>query len=383
MKGVLRVRLGLRSLVIALAVLLLSPVGASQEAAAQQNIPVHIFSPFSGPIAFYGPTIRQGIELAIQENQDALSDRTIDLIDVDDECRPERAVSELNRILDEALILAGPVCTGNMLAIQQLLVQNEIPHIFTGYGAVVTKQDDPYIFAASVSDETMARAIVAWARENRDIRRWAVIHDTTGYGSAGARTFQAVVEATEGAELVETVSYNPGEREYTGLLTNLDQANPDAIYVIGYEVDLGIMVKQAGQAGISAPLVGSPAFVNPELAQAAGDHANGIPFVAMMLPSQPNDAMQEFVNNYREAYGDTPKDTGTIGYITGLVLIDALSRIDGEVTRENLTEALRATNIERSPVGPIRFGESGARVGEELSVIGIIENNEPRFLTRY
>jgi len=376
----------LRSLSIQLAAVAVVTIGAlslvSTSSQAQETLRLHMFSPFSGPLAFYGPAIRQGFDLALEDSSAALAGRKVEVVNVDDECKPEKAVSSLNKILDEALLLLGPVCTGNLLATQRTLIEEKIPHIFMGYGAIVTQKNDPFVVAASVSDKAMSEAIIKWGLDTKKFKKWAIIHDTTGYGAAGAQTFAAAVAGIAGTQLVKAVNFKPGEREFTGLLKSLENEKADAIFLIGYEVDLGILVKQAGQAGIKTPLIGSAAFVNPELSKAAAPHAEGIPFVTMMVPSDPNPAVQAFVKKFQAKHGVTPKDTATLGYVTGLVFADAVKRIKGKVTRENLTQAIKSTKIADSPVGAIEYDASGARKGDKLSVIGVIKDGAPSFLTR-
>ena len=350
---------------------------------ATEQINIDLIAPFSGPVSFYGPTIRQGFELALKEAGTSIGDRKIVITNLDDECKPEKAIMEANRVIESTTLIVGPVCTGGALAISGLMVEEKIPHIFTGYGSVVTGKKNPFVLAATVSDKVMAEAVVRWALENRGIKRWTIIHDTSGYGASSATTFEQAVKATSGTTLAQKISFNPGEREFAGLLTNAAKDSPDGIYVIGYEVDLGILVRQTGQTGIKGQIIGSAAFVNPDLGKAAGSHAEGIPFVTMMLPNDANPDVKAFVEKFTKEYGSTPKDTATIGYIAGLMVADGLKRISGKVTRDNLMKALKATDIKHSPVGPIKFDENGARVGEKLAVIGIIKDSAPSFLTRY
>jgi ABC-type branched-subunit amino acid transport system substrate-binding protein len=71
-----------------------------------------------------------------------------------------------------------------------------------------------------------------------------------------------------------------------------------------------------------------------------------------------------------------------IGYVAGLMVIDALKHIDGEVTKEALTAALRKTDIAASPLGPVKFDDKGERTGDKLVVIGVIKNGKASFVTR-
>jgi branched-chain amino acid transport system substrate-binding protein len=350
-------------------------------ALADDTVTIHLMSPFSGPVAFYGEGYRDGLKLAFDEIGNKVNGHELKIVEEDDECTPENAVSQVNKIIDSAVIVVGPGCTGSMLAVQKTLAEAQIPHIFTGYGAAVGQKGDEYVFAASISDGLMAERMIKWAKEKFGIESWGLLHDTSGYGASGANTFKKAAEAA-GVKVTGEASFNPGEREFTGLLLNVDKTKPDALHMIAYEVELGLMVKQARQAGLKEQIIGPPGFVNPEMAEAAGTAAEGLHFMSIILPDDPDPAVQSFVANFKKTYNASPKDVNAIGYVAGLMVIDALKHIDGEVTKEALTAALRKTDIAASPLGPVKFDDKGERTGDKLVVIGVIKNGKASFVTR-
>ncbi len=369
-----------RRLVAACLGIALAPT-ISFETRGQEVLQIPLVAPFSGQVAFYGEGYRRGLEVALEAVGGVVNGRKIQIVDIDDECKPEAAVSQISKLLDKALLVVGPACSGNMLAVQKTLENAGVPHIFTGYGAAITERGDKLVFRSSISDRMMADRMIAWAKDKLGIKRWGLIHDTTGYGAGGARTFEAAAKAA-GVEVVAKASYNPGEREFAGLALNVDKANPDAIHVVGYEVELGLLVKQAAQSGVKSRIIGPPAFTNPELAQAAGGHAEGLYFMTLFLPDDPDPVVKNFVNRLREKYNTAPKDVHSIGYAAGSMLIEALKKIDGPVTREKLAKQLATTDIASSPLGPIKLNAAGDRVGDGLVVIGIIKDGKPTFHTR-
>jgi len=352
-----------------------------RSASAQSVIRVPVISPYSGPVAFYGTNYLNGVKLAFDTVGSTVNGHKLEPYAVDDECKPESAVTEVNKLLDTAIVTIGPGCSGNMLATQSLLEGAGIPHIFTGYGAAITDKGDKLVFRAGISDRVMAKAMVKWAKPKFNIKTWGVINDTSGYGAGGAATFEKVA-AAEGTQVISHVTYNPGERDFTGVVLNVAKSNPDAVHVVGYEVDLGLLVKQAGQTGFKPPIIGPVAFTNHEFAEAAGPYANGHYFMTIFLADDPNPAVQELSKAWAAKYTGVPADVGTIGYEAGLILIDAIKRVNGEVTKESITEALRKTQIPISPMGPVEFDAAGDRQGEGLVDIGVIKDGKPVFVTK-
>lgn len=371
----------LSAAIMALAAGLAVAASASAPAVAQAVIKVPVIAPYSGAVAFYGTNYMNGVNLALDAVGGVVNGHKIETYAVDDECKPEAAVTQINKLLDSAIVTIGPGCSGNMLATQKLLEQAGIPHIFTGYGAAITDKGDKLVFRAGISDRVMAEAMASWAKDKFNIKTWGLINDTSGYGAGGGATFEKVVTAL-GMKVISHVTYTPGERDFTGLILNVAKANPDAVHVVGYEVDLGLLVKQAGQTGLKPPIIGPVAFTNKEFAEAAGPYANDRYFMTIFLAEDPSPAVQELSQSWQKKYGGVPADVGTIGYEAGLILIDAVKRVKGEVTKESLAEALRQTKIQSSPMGPIEFDAAGDRHGKGLVDIGVIKDGKPVFVTK-
>ena len=366
---------------IAFATGLSAAATAPQTASAQEVIRVPVIAPYSGPVAFYGTNYLNGVNLAFDAVGGTVNGHKLEAYPVDDECKPETAVTQVDKLLDTAIVVIGPGCSGNMLATQSLLEQAGIPHIFTGYGAAVTDKGDKLVFRAGISDRVMAEAMASWAKDKFNIKTWGLINDTSGYGAGSGATFEKVVTA-QGMKVISHVTYTPGERDFTGVILNVAKSAPDAVHVVGYEVDLGLLVKQAGQAGLKPPIIGPVAFTNQEFAEAAGSYANDHYFMTIFLADDPSPAVQELAKAWQAKYTGVPADVGTIGYEAGLILVDALKRVKGEVTKELLAEALRQTNIASSPMGPVAFDATGDRQGKGLVDIGIIKDGKPVFVSK-
>src|SRR5262249_30285339 len=119
---------------------------------AQESVKIVMMSPFSGPVAFYGEGYRQGLDLGLTKAGNAVKGHKLEVVNVDDECKPEAAVNQVNKLDDSTTIVVGPACSGNALAVQKTLEEIGVPHIFTGYGAAITQKGDKLVYRASLSD---------------------------------------------------------------------------------------------------------------------------------------------------------------------------------------------------------------------------------------
>ena len=358
-----------------------SAPGGSSAGGSTDTVTVPLVVPFSGGLASFGANAYAGIDIAFKSVNYEVNGHKLVVQKIDDQCKPDVAVTEVAKILDTAQVIAGPNCSGDMSAVQPETEKAQIPELFMGYLYSVMAKNDKYIFQMPPSDKVLRTGLIEWAKKNLNVTKWALLYDTSGYGAGGAQVFDQLAQ-TEGVTVTKEASYNGGEKDFTGILTNLDQSGADAIHLIGYDTDLGQIAKQAKQLGIKTPIIGDLDYNTQTFLDAAAGSGEGQYFISAFIPDKNNPDVSSFVSAVKAAGADTSGETAN-AYIAGLVIIDALKRINGPVTKENLTAAIAQTKIASSPEGPISFGPDGERAGSGLVVIGKIVNNKPTFYARY
>ena len=114
--------------------------------------------------------------------------------------------------------------------------------------------------------------------------------------------------------------------------------------VPGYYTDVGLIVAQARQLGITVPLFGGDGWEAPELLQIAGPQAlEGTYYSTHFSPESTEPLAQNFVAAYKAKYnGETPDAMAALGYDSAMVLADAIKRA-GTTEGPKLREALAAT----------------------------------------
>ncbi|WP_163364141.1 ABC transporter substrate-binding protein, partial [Klebsiella aerogenes] len=66
---------------------------------------------------------------------------------------------------------------------------------------------------------------------------------------------------------------NPGEKDYSALVSKLKQANVDVVYYGGIHTEAGLLVRQMRDQGLKAPLMGGDGITDKEFVQIAGPGA--------------------------------------------------------------------------------------------------------------
>ena len=75
-----------------------------------------------------------------------------------------------------------------------------------------------------------------------------------------------------------------GDKDFTALVSKMKQANIDVIYFGGYQTEAGLIVRQARDQGLKAPLIGGDALVTEEFWKITGPSGEG---TMMTFPPDP------------------------------------------------------------------------------------------------
>ena len=132
--------------------------------------------------------------------------------------------------------------------------------------------------------------------------------------------------------------------DFKSTLTNLKAANPDFIFIPGYYEEVGLIVKQARELGITAPLMGADGWDSPTLLELAGADALNNTFITNHYSSgDPDQKIQDFVKAFEEKNGSKPNAFHALGYDSIYFLADAIKRAGDDVNGEAIAKQLAST----------------------------------------
>jgi len=108
-----------------------------------------------------------------------------------------------------------------------------------------------------------------------------------------SRDFKAPFTAS-GGSIVAEQTYNGGDKDFKGQLTAIKAASPDAIIVTGYYTDVGLIVKQAKQLGITGAAFGGDGWESSKLIEIGGADVEGTYFSTHFSPEEEIAGQREF-----------------------------------------------------------------------------------------
>jgi len=330
-------------------VALLAGCGKSgEDAAATANaIRIGEFASLTGKEAAFGQSSHKGTQLAIEELNAAggILGKQIELISEDNRSTPGESATIAKKLItrDKVVAILGEVASGRSLEAAPIAQAAKIPMISPSSTNPKVTETGDYIFRACFTDPFQGRLLAEFGKRTLKAQKVAIFSDVSAPYSVGLAQFFREPWLANGGQIVSEQKYTGGDKDFRAQLTAIKSARPDAILVPGYYTDVGLIVAQARQLGITVPLFGGDGWEAPELMQIAGaDALQGTYYSTHFSPENTDPVAQKFVAAFRAKFGETPDAMAALGYDSALVLADAIKRA-GTTDGPQVRDALAAT----------------------------------------
>ncbi|HEY2962663.1 MAG TPA: ABC transporter substrate-binding protein [Pyrinomonadaceae bacterium] len=315
------------------------------------TIKIGYFGDLSGPTFNFGRSAINGVLLAAAEiNQlGGIKGRQIDVVIDDDKGSPEEAARLTAKLIDHDKVVAiiGGGTSGNNRAAAPKAQSSHIPLIApSSTDPAVTKAGD-YIFRTCFVDSFQGEVMASFAANTLKAKKAAILFDFNSPYGRGLTEFFELSFAKLGGQIVNKQSYTQGDADFKGQLSSIKAAEPDVIYIPGYYGDVTVIAKQARALGLEQPLLGGDGWDAPELWQLGGDALNNSYISTHYSVDSPSPAIQSFVQQYKQRYGNLVPDAhAALAYDATRLLFDAIKRA-GTTDSQKLRDALaQTTNFE-------------------------------------
>lgn len=291
-----------------------SSTGTKQD---KDSVKIGVNMELSGAAAGYGNAQKQGIQLAVSEiNKKGGIDvngrkKKIKLIMRDNKTAISTSASVAAQLATKEKVAAivGPATTNAGTAEIPNITKAKVPSVSPSatdpnYTLQKNGKVQPFVFRACYQNNFQGGSAAKFVMNNIKAKRVAVYTDNSSdYGNGLAKAFKKTYKG----KIIDSQTFSEGDKDFNAVLTSFKAKKVDAIYVPGYYTEVGLIIKQARQIGIKAPIVGSDGMADPKLVQIAGaKNASKIyyttPFSTQVAAKDPTASkfMRDFKNRYHE-----------------------------------------------------------------------------------
>jgi branched-chain amino acid transport system substrate-binding protein len=323
-------------------------------------------SPLSGPQSVLGISIRNGVELAIEQLSGPLEDLgfTVEFVPFDDQATPEVGTSNAQQIVADPSILAvvGHLNSGVAIPSSEVYNDNSLTMVSPANTAVtITDRGYPTVNRIAGRDDTQGQAGAQFAASLEGVETVYVLHDTTAYGQGVAEFFRNEAEA-QGLTVLNFEGTEEASN-FESIIQPILALDPDLIYFGGIYSQTGLFISQARAAGFEGIFMGPDGFDSTEFAELAGDAAVGTFYTTVAAPASfyPNAA--QYIEDYEATFGEPPQPFSAQAYDSATIVLQGIAAAAEEAgglpTREQVAEAVRATTDFEGITGTYSFDENG------------------------
>ena len=325
---------------------------------------------------YLGEDIRDGFNLAIEQEGGKLGGVDVELLVEDDGRKPGKGRQIAERYIqrDKVGIMTGIVFSNVAMAVVPKVVKEDVIYVSPNAG--------PSALAGKGCDQNYFN--VAWQNDNLHEVAGQFVTDK-GYKSAYilAPNYPAGKDALAGfkrfyqGDIVGEVYTKLGQSDYAAELAKLRAAKPEAVFFF-LPGGMGInFLKQYAQAGLneSIPVFGPAFSFDARILKAVGDAAVGVHKGSQWNQDLDVPANRQFVDAFKVKYGRMPTLYASQGYDAARLIGSALKATGGNVDdKAAFRAALKKADFD-SVRGPFKFGNNNHPI-QDLYIREVVKQGD-------
>lgn len=343
----------------------------SCESRDEQEYHLGIAAPFTGQegAAVYGENIRNAVELAVAEinAREGIQGRRIVTHYEDTQLLAPQAIAAVQDLVSQngVKVIIGPVASSSTIAAAPFAERDSVILISPASTSNEISGLSPFVFRTIAPDNLEAEAMARFAME-QGYHRFAIAFVDNAGTRGPAEVFRSAVQRSGGTVVAYEV-VPQGSTDVRTQMVKLSQSRPDAVYLLGYALELGSMLRQFREANASIPILSFQVMEEPKVREIAGTAAEGVVFTTPTIYGQfASGRSRQFIDAYKARYGKDPGIFAANAYDAVGVLAQVIDSVGFEV--DGIRNALRNVRGYNGASGQFDINERGD------------SNQQPRFM---
>ena len=301
--------------------------------------------PLTGPAAIYGNAVKNGGQLAVDEinaaNPDGLQ---LAWQAEDDEADGEKAVNAYNKLMDDGMkVFVGSTTSGACVAASEKAFEDRVFTLTPSASQVAVTEGKDNVFQLCFSDPNQGVAAANWVVANMPDAKVGVIYNNDSDYSTGIfDKFKAEYEAS-GKQLVAVEASPEANTDYQVQVNSMKNAGADFVFLPMYYTPASNILIQADKIGYEPTFFGVDGM-DGILTLEGFDTAlaEGVMLLTPFIATSEDEATQNFVAAYKEAYGEEPNQFAADAYDCVYAVYKAMNEagLDASASHEDICEAL-------------------------------------------
>ena len=343
-----------------------------------EEIKIGVVLSLTGRGATYGERALRGMQLGVDELNatESFRIRPLKLLVEDSQSSSAIALSAFRKLINihKVGVVVGLVLSDEVLACAPVANEKRVVLFTTAAGSDKIKDAGDYVFRNRESAALQAEVIARAAVQSFGFREIAILHSNAANGISYMKNFKDQIEHL-GGKIQVIVAYNEDQADFRAEIEQVRSKSPQAVYLAGLDRELGLILRQAKEAGFAPQFFASPGAISNKLIEIAGAGAEGLVSASASFDPESDDpGVLAFTEAFESHFGEIPDWIAANSY--DAVHILAARFRDGASGGDQIKQGLYATQEFQGVGGLTTFDLDG----EVIKPLVLLQVHEGRFV---
>ena len=383
-------RVGSIALAAAMVVSLAACGGSSdkKEASSSDTFKIGGIGPTTGDAAIYGTAVQNGIQLAVDEINEAggINGKQIEYKFEDDQSDSEKSLNAYNNLKDWGMqMLVGTVTSTPCTAVVE---ETQADNMFQLTPSATAENSIQYenAFRMCFSDPNQGTASADYIADNGIATKIAVIYNSSDTYSTGIYQKFAEEAKNKGLDVVAAEAFTADQnKDFSVQIQKAKDAGAERVFLPIYYQEASLILAQANKAGFTPKYFGCDGM-DGLLALEGFDTslAEGVMFLTPFTADAEDEETQTFVSDFKDKFGETPIQFAADAYDCVYVIKAAAEKaeITPDMSTSEICDALKTAMTEITYDGltgkQITWGADGEPT--KLPTVVVVEGGKYKVL---
>jgi branched-chain amino acid transport system substrate-binding protein len=330
------------------------------EGGQKQTVKIAFIGPLTGGNAAVGKGAKNSFELKVNELL-AKGDYpyTIQIVNEDDASDPATGVAAATKVGSDPDVVAAATHWNSPVGLATV-------HVFNKFGLAQLFWGTIHADIIYGNNYKGKVRLIPTSKDSNDLAgeyakklsrlSWAIVHDTTDYGTKNRDEFKGAIEA-QGGKILGAFGVTVGQQDFSAVLSKVRELKPEGIYYGGVVTEGAGVRKQANKLGLTRVMfMGPPGIQSDTFGQLTGADGEAA-FCSGTFDVNSSAQGRAFVKAYNAKYPTEPfEQNGPYAYDSAAIILEALKAVGPD--RAKIIDYIRGHEF-KGVIGDIKWDSAG------------------------
>ena len=227
---------------------------------------------------------------------------------------------------DQVWAIFGSISSESTHIALRVALRAELPVVSSANSdPTVPETTIPWYFGTMQDDRQQYLTLARHIYSELGLKRVAVLRVSSRYGRFGLPKFLDASRRLGHPVVIEQI-FQPGDTDFGKQLRVIRSSRPDAVFLIGDELEAAAILKQMRAAGMKQRAFGAFRTLGDTLLKEAGDAAEGFEAVYPYDPTRKDSRWLDFNRRFEDRYHEKPEQFAAMAFDTMNVLLDSICK---------------------------------------------------------